>query len=223
MWREVRLQERDLLFILVITEVSSLEIHWSLFSKSSLLDLNTKFQIRETKPLRFFFPFPAGEVEEVTVSLAVDFFSPPAVVTVFSSAITLRFAVVIDGRKMSWNESESALNEVRSEIVLEGSVTRGHVTKLTNYEVGVRYNIGGRINRWSVNINKDSNLVGGFQYFNIFFLHRFFCFEGRILHSFFNHFFTLLFQVLFFYHFLSAPFQKKIKKCQHIVIFFYQS
>jgi len=149
MWREVRLQERDLLFILLITEVSSLEIHWSLFSKSSLLDLNTKFQIRETKPLRFFFPFPAGEVEVVTVSLAVDFFSPSPVVTVFSSAIasfskTQRFDVVIDERKMSWNESESALNEVRSEMVLEGSVTRGHVTKLMNYEVGVTVRYGGK-------------------------------------------------------------------------------
>lgn len=210
MWREVRLQERDLLFILVITEVSSLEIHWSLFSKSSLLDLNTKFQIRETKPLRFFFPFPAGEVEEVTVSLAVDFFSPPAVVTVFSSAITLRFAVVIDGRKMSWNESESALNEVRSEIVLEGSVTRGHVTKLTNYEVGVRYDMGGRINRWSVNINKDSNLVGGFQYFNIFFLHRFFVLKGGSYIHFLIIFSHYSFKYYFFIIFCRHPFKKKM-------------
>jgi len=51
--------------------------------------------------------------------------------------------------------------------------------------------MGGRINRWSVNINKDSNLVGGFQYL-IFFLTFIFIIEGRILHSFFNHFFTLV-------------------------------
>ena len=102
--REILLQDRDLLFILVMTWASSLEMYWSLFSKSSPCNLNIPFQIRNKKPLFFFFPLPEGLVPPV-----VSFISPSPT-ALSSSAIPCKLIII---PRFKFAPTNSATNRLK--------------------------------------------------------------------------------------------------------------
>lgn len=122
-WREILLQDRDLLAILDITWASSLEMYWSLFSKSSPCNLNILFQIRDKKPLRFFFPLPEGLVPPFS------FFSP--------SSTTLSFVIPCQKKNTiqirSNNSGSNRLNELIDDVFAESDQRRRNLNWRDTY------------------------------------------------------------------------------------------
>lgn len=99
MFLAVRLHLRARLFIRERSVASSLDIYCSLFSKSSLRDLNTVFQIRERIPVFFLLLF----------LFLSSVFSPTTSFTSFSSAIR------VYPDKSELKQNENGKNRSRSE------------------------------------------------------------------------------------------------------------